>query len=372
MTYSGPMDAVLAERDKLRAEVERLAWNLAGISTIACAESLDHYVPGQDWERAALGDTVKLVRKLQESRAEVERLRATDKEAKSAFAPWVQGPGIVGGILHLQEEVERLRADANARAVEELRKLHHRSWYGVVDLDREIDKRIVELSKPAARESEPVKLDGLVIGGVKVTKDNLKCFFDAPDVPVPNGCVVDPYSSRCCDRGTKSCIEEHNGEESTATAAPSRSPQGEGVEVPPRGQEQGASRPRGIGQPAHPPGARGGESGIVAESQGHRSGETVSYRSFNVFGVTFTADPRAPRSAVQRAMEFITHAFSAVTTRADMKPEEPDWTVTLAAQAKVAYVNSAEPADELKVRLLSLVVEGLCNLGREVRRGGKS
>ena len=56
-------------------------------------------------------------------RAEVERLRATDKEAKSAFAPWVQGPGIVGGILHLQEEVERLRADANARAVEELRKI---------------------------------------------------------------------------------------------------------------------------------------------------------------------------------------------------------------------------------------------------------
>lgn len=72
----------------------------------------------------------------------------------------------------------------------------------------------------------------------------------------------------------------------------------------------------------------------------------MSYRSFSVFGVTFTADPRAPRSAVQRAMEFITHAFSAVTTRADMKPEEPDWTVTLAAQAKVAYVNSAEPAQD--------------------------
>jgi len=226
-------------------------------------------------------------------RAEVERLRATDKEAKSAFAPWVQGPGIVGGILHLQEEVERLRAEANA---------------GNAFL---IGARIVELSKPAAKESE-----------------------------------------------------QQHGQESTATAAPSRSPQGEGVEVPSRGQEQGASRPRGIGKPAHPPGARGGESGIVAESQGHRSGETVSYRSFSVFGVTFTADPRAPRSAVQRAMEFITHAFSAVTTRADMKPEEPDWTVTLAAKADVASVR----AD--KVRLLDLIVEGLCNLGREVRRGG--
>ena len=245
----------------------------------------------------------------------------------------------------LRAEVERLRAEADARAVEELRMQAEGCDKAAANWARElkvatdaghrdrlesrinqlegvahhIRARIAELSKPAAKESE----------------------------------------------------QQHE-QESTATAAPSRSPQGEGVEVPPRGQEQGASRPRGIGKPAHPPGARGGESGIVAESQGHRSGETVSYRSFSVFGVTFTADPRAPRSAVQRAMEFITHAFSAVTTRADMKPEEPDWTVTLAAQAKVAYVNSAEPADELKVRLLSLVVEGLCNLGREVRRGGKS
>lgn len=205
----------------------------------------------------------------------------------------------------LRAEVERLRAEANARAVEELTNLRNLIG-GDANEGRSngynaacgnyvylIGARIAELSKPAAKESE-----------------------------------------------------QQHGQESTATAAPSRSPQGEGVEVPPRGQEQGASRPRGIGQPAHPPGARGGESGIVAESQGHRSGETVSYRSFNVFGVTFTADPMEPRSAVQRAMEFITHAFSAVTTRADMKPEEPDWTVTLAAQAKVAYVNSAEPAQD--------------------------
>lgn len=44
------------------------------------------------------------------------------------------------------------------------------------------------------------------------------------------------------------------------------------------------------------------------------------------------------------------------------KPEEPDWTVTLAAQANVASVR----AD--KARLLTLIVEGLCNLGREVRK----
>ena len=120
--------------------------------------------------------------------------------------------------------------------------------------------------------------------------------------------------------------------------------------------------------------------------------------TFKVYGVTFTADPKAPRSAVHQALECIKHAFASVTAMVETKPEEPvkldglviggvkvtkdnlkcffdapeepDWTVTLAAQAKVAYVNSAEPADELKVRLLSLVVEGLCNLGREVRRGG--
>lgn len=214
----------------------------------------------------------------------------------------------------LTDEVMRKQAKVCAELRAEVERLRAKADAGNAFL---IGARIVELSKPAAKESE-----------------------------------------------------QQHGQESTATAAPSRSPQGEGVEVPPRGQEQGASRPRGIGKPAHPPGARGGESGIVAESQGHRSGETVSYRSFNVFGVTFTADPRAPRSAVQRAMEFITHAFSAVTTRADMKPEEPDWTVTLAAQAKNSYARTDEPVEESTARLLVMVVEGLCRLGREVRRGG--
>lgn len=224
----------------------------------------------------------------------------------------------------LRAEVERLRVLADARAVIELQWVANMMRGGVFDsawtqARVAINDRIAELSKPAAKESE----------------------------------------------------QQHE-QESTATAAPSRSPQGEGVEVPSRGQEQGASRPRGIGKPAHPPGARGGESGIVAESQGHRSGETVSYRSFNVFGVTFTADPRAPRSAVQRAMEFITHAFSAVTTMVETKPEEPDWTVTLAAQAHTAYASGLTANEELTVQLLTMVVEGLCHLGREVRRGGAS
>lgn len=241
----------------------------------------------------------------------------------------------------LRAEVERLRADANARAVEELTLQAEgcdravAGWVCKLKIamdtyqrDRlesrinqlegvafHIRKRIAELSKPAAKESE----------------------------------------------------QQHE-QESTATAAPSRSPQGEGVEVPPRGQEQGASRPRGIGQPAHPPGARGGESGIVAEPQGHRSGETVSYRSFSVFGVTFTADPRAPRSAVQRAMEFITHAFSAVTTMVETKPEEPDWTVTLAAKAKTALAGGLAANADLEFALQAMTIEALCNLGREVRK----
>ena len=108
-------------------------------------------------------------------------------------------------------EVERLRADANARAVEELgmqaegcdraaagwaRELAIVTDAGHRDrLESRINqlegvafhirKRIAELSKPAAKESEPV----------------------------PNGCVVDSYSSRCCDRGTKSCDLDHAQDE---------------------------------------------------------------------------------------------------------------------------------------------------------------
>lgn len=54
------------------------------------------------------------------------------------------------------------------------------------------------------------------------------------------------------------------------------------------------------------------------------------------------------------------------------KPEEePDWTVTLAAQAKAVY-DEDTPDESVSAALLLEVVRGLCNLGREVRRGGKS
>ena len=97
----------------------------------------------------------------------------------------------------LRAEVERLRADANARAVEELTNLRNLIG-GDANEGRSngynaacgnyvylIGARIAELSKPAAKESEPV----------------------------PNGCVVDSYSSRCCDRGTKSCDLDHAQDE---------------------------------------------------------------------------------------------------------------------------------------------------------------
>ena len=164
----------------------------------------------------------------------------------------------------LRAEVERLRADANARAVEELTKLREQaraaganSWVGPVWLALWCHNRIEELSKPAAKESQY----------------RLMIQTCPPKPAVPNGCVVDPYSSLCCDRGTKSCIEEHNGEESAAMV--------------------------------------------------------------------------------------------------ETKPEEPDWTVTLAAQAKKVLLGPAGPA-HLACSLLVKVVEGLCHLGREVRRGGKS
>lgn len=40
------------------------------------------------------------------------------KEAMGAFEPWVRGPGVVGGILHLQEEVGNLRARLQAAEAE--------------------------------------------------------------------------------------------------------------------------------------------------------------------------------------------------------------------------------------------------------------
>lgn len=77
---SDERDEARAEIERLRTDNEQMVWNLAGVSTIACAESLDHYVAGSAWECAALADTARLVRKLQDARAEIERLRAAANE----------------------------------------------------------------------------------------------------------------------------------------------------------------------------------------------------------------------------------------------------------------------------------------------------
>lgn len=70
---SGDVVAQLrSENERLRAEIEQLVWNLAGISTIACAEDLCGYEPGKEWERPALSDTVKLVRTVKTLRAEAK------------------------------------------------------------------------------------------------------------------------------------------------------------------------------------------------------------------------------------------------------------------------------------------------------------
>jgi hypothetical protein len=66
--------------------------------------------------------------------------------------------------------------------------------------------------------------------------------------------------------------EQLNGQQVSTPAESARPPQGAAVEVPSRGQdepEEGGARL--VGQPAHQAGARGGESGVVVEQEGHRA-----------------------------------------------------------------------------------------------------
>jgi hypothetical protein len=103
----------------LQRENQELIWNLAGISTIACAESLDHYAPGMDWERPALTDTVRLVRKFMELRATARTANPNlTAEAKIAIAamrdvsPELVKAGIqMGPRLSHGEAVAQLRGE---------------------------------------------------------------------------------------------------------------------------------------------------------------------------------------------------------------------------------------------------------------------
>ena len=53
-------DAVEAELARLRAEVETLIWNLAGISTLACSRTSTDY--NREMARPALNDVAELVK----------------------------------------------------------------------------------------------------------------------------------------------------------------------------------------------------------------------------------------------------------------------------------------------------------------------
>lgn len=261
MTYSGPMDAVLAERDKLRADLaeamrQRAHW----------MEEARNYCKNNE-----------------DARAEVERLRA-DANARAVEELRMQAEGCDKAAANWAREL-KVATDAGHRdrlesRINQLEGVAHH-----------IRARIAELSKPAAKESEPSPQE----------KQRRSFAFGNTSIENP--------------RITPEMVDAE------------------------------------------------------AEKLAKES-EPVQANTFNVYGVTFTADPKAPRSAVQQALAWIGHAFTSVTTMVETKPEEPDWTVTLAAQAKNSYARTDEPVEESTARLLAMVVEGLCHLGREVRRGG--
>lgn len=232
-------------------------------------------------------------------RAEVERLRALDKEAKSAFAPWVHGPGIVGGILHLQEEVERLRAEANARAVEELRTLDT-IWCLPPGVSHYCKHRIAELSKPAAKESEPSP------------QEKQRRSFAFGNTSIENPCIT----------------PEMVDAEAEKLAKESEPVKDEPVKCLSCGGQGYITTASGI-------------AGMVGYSQYSCS-----------------------RCGGTGKLHYVT--MEQLKDGEPAKPEEPDWTVTLAARAHDAcnYASVSIP------RLFAMGIEAICNLGREVRRGG--
>lgn len=98
-------------------------WNLAGVSTMACSESLVNFVAGPRGALPALTDTHELVRKLIDTRAklaacELERTKlASVVDPHPAMSAWVRSG--VSAIADLQAEVANLRdqlAQATTRA----------------------------------------------------------------------------------------------------------------------------------------------------------------------------------------------------------------------------------------------------------------
>jgi len=88
-------------------------------------------------ERSADAEVERLRDKLQQAeaerdaaRAELKALKARERECIEAFEPWVQGPGVVGGILHLQEQLAALRSAPPSEEQEALAREIEEDWDG--------------------------------------------------------------------------------------------------------------------------------------------------------------------------------------------------------------------------------------------------
>lgn len=106
-------DAVEAELTRLRAEVEILVWNLAGISTMACRRTPILY--NGEMARPALDDVAELVKDYDRLCSENERMR----EALKRIAAGVDCPeGVIErpDFYASQEYFERVANEALSRA----------------------------------------------------------------------------------------------------------------------------------------------------------------------------------------------------------------------------------------------------------------
>ena len=66
-------EALRAEVERLRAGADRLLWNLAKCSTIACSKTPTEF--NREWAKPALHEVNELAKEYQDLKAEVERLR---------------------------------------------------------------------------------------------------------------------------------------------------------------------------------------------------------------------------------------------------------------------------------------------------------
>ena len=100
-------DAVEAELASIRAEVETLIWNLAGISTLACSRTSTDY--NREMARPALNDVAELVKDYARLRAANAELSVTIQKLRKALT------------YYAEQEYNPSRADDGVIAREALR-----------------------------------------------------------------------------------------------------------------------------------------------------------------------------------------------------------------------------------------------------------